>query len=214
MTYRIGLLADIHTDAAALDNALARIDTLGCDEIVCAGDIVGYGEAPDEAIAMLRSTGVATVRGNHDRWLVERVARGESSPEDEGLLDPESLVFLQDLKTTLRLPRNGERIVVCHGSPRSDMQRILPGEVDLAWCRGQLEKADADVLVVGHTHIPALIHVGGSGLIVNPGALLRSPSVPVSAPGTFGILELPSRRFTVIDSASGREVPFAVRFLH
>ena len=68
------------------------------------------------------------------------------------------------------------------------------------------------MLVVGHSHLPAVIHVGGAGLIVNPGALLRSSDV-VSAPGTFGVLELPSRRFTVIEAASGREVAVTARCL-
>lgn len=97
MTYRLGILADVHSDVAALDDALARLAALGCDEIVCAGDVVGYGYAPDGAIATLRANGVATVRGNHDRWLIERMIRGKSSFESDWLRAPESLTFLQNL---------------------------------------------------------------------------------------------------------------------
>ena len=213
MVYRLCLIADVHADASALDDALALIEGLDCNEIVCAGDVVGYGNAPDAVIARLKASGVATVRGNHDRWLVERVARGESSPEDEGLQELRSLDYLHKLQPTLRFTRLGERIVVCHGTPRSDMQQILPDEVDLPWCRNLLERVSADVLVAGHTHLPAVIHAGRTSLIVNPGALLRSPSTPVSAPGTFGILELPSRRFAVFEAATGWEVSSAVRYL-
>jgi putative phosphoesterase len=212
MTYRLAVLADVHADVAALDDALKRIERLGCNEVVCAGDVVGYGDAPDETIARLHTAAVATVRGNHDRWLVERVTRGESTAASEGLRDPRSLAFLQELRPILGFSRLGVRIVVCHGSPRSDIQQVLADEVDLSWCRSLLEKADADVLVVGHSHLPAMIHVGGTGLIVNPGALLRSSDV-VSAPGTFGVLELPSRRFTVFEAASGREVAVRTRYL-
>ena len=91
------------------------------------------------------------------------------------------------------------------------MQQILPDEVGRALCQGLLEKAKAEVLVVGHTHLPAGILVGEAGIIVNPGALLRSTTVCVSAPGTFGTLELTSQRFTVFEVARGSRVDVRVR---
>ncbi|HEY3352107.1 MAG TPA: hypothetical protein VGQ83_02575 [Polyangia bacterium] len=85
-----------------------------------------------------------------------------------------------------------------------------------------LARADADILVVGHTHIPLEILVSGGRAIVSPGALLRHPAHPmaegallydpesqqfVPAPsaggGTFGMLELPAGRFTVHRAEDG-----------
>ena len=70
-----------------------------------------------------------------------------------------------------------------------------------------LATASADVLVVGHTHVPMQL-AAPRGTIVNPGSILRQPprteSIPAS--GTFGILELPSRRFTVHRASDGAEL--------
>jgi hypothetical protein len=46
------------------------------------------------------------------------------------------------------------------------------------------------------------------GSIVNPGSVLRQPpsSEPLPASGTFGVLELPSRRFTVHRASDAAEI--------
>ncbi len=73
------------------------------------------------------------------------------------------------------------------------------------------------MLVVGHTHADFEVVVEGVGSIVNPAALLRDPvdgeGVPL-ATGRFGVLELPSRRFTVYQAADGVEVTIVRRQLH
>ena len=90
-----------------------------------------------------------------------------------------------------------------------------------------LAAADADVLLVGHTHLPFRLDAAGGGVVCNPGALLRDPiqklgALPVFNPkagkfesdelpagGTFGILELPSKRFTIHRAADGAAVTTA-----
>jgi predicted phosphodiesterase len=55
-----------------------------------------------------------------------------------------------------------------------------------------LDDATADVLVVGHTHVPFVRRIGAKRLVANPGALLRSPAdgFDLQAPGTFGVLDI------------------------
>ena len=38
--YRLAIISDVHADVHALTDALAAIDRLACDAIVCAGDVV------------------------------------------------------------------------------------------------------------------------------------------------------------------------------
>jgi predicted phosphodiesterase len=75
------------------------------------------------------------------------------------------------------------------------------------------------VLIVGHTHCAFELRTLGSGRIVNPGALLRTASNAVAAPGwqgfpreggTFGVLELPDMRFSVHDCRSGIAIAIPV----
>jgi putative phosphoesterase len=216
MTHKLAVISDIHADAEALRDALRHIEAFRCDEIVCAGDVVDYGSDPDEVIALLRSNGVAPVRGNHDRWITSDVLRGYSTPADEGLQDLQNFEFLANLPTSLAFIREGVRVVVVHASTSTDdMKGVMLHDIDRVRCQALLDQAGADVLVVGHTHVPAVICVGPARLIVNPGALLRTvPSdYGVAAPGTFGVLELPSGEFTVFDALTGHEVEAPMRRL-
>ena len=57
--------------------------------------------------------------------------------------------------------------------PRSDMDGIYPDQVTGSDVRRFLDQAEADVLLVGHTHIPFVLSMPGRGIIANPGAVLR-----------------------------------------
>ena len=141
--------------------------------------------------------------------------RGE--PEHDGdvrklSLKGETVAWLAGLPTRWDATIEGVRVAVRHGTPKSDMEGIYPDATgsDLSrWC----EQAEADVLVVGHTHIPVKLHVTGGKLVVNPGALWRGAEAseatmvvdPAGGPagpaeraqgGCFGVLELPSMGWT------------------
>ena len=215
MTTLVGIITDLHADLGALRTALDRLDALGVDLIVCAGDIVDGGDEPEQVIALLREREIPCIRGNHDRWAVTRHDNGE--PEHEGdarklFLKPATVAWLAALPTRWDATIEGVRVAVRHGTPKSDMDGIYPdaaGSELSRWC----EQAEADVLVVGHTHIPVMLHVAGGKLVVNPGALWRGAEAfeavmllyladgpartsEQAQGGSFGVLELPSRRWT------------------
>ena len=81
---KLGLISDIHGDAVALELAWANLTVLGADRIVCAGDLVGYGPHPDRVVAFLAEHGIDSVRGNHDRWALERAAGVPGVPGRSG----------------------------------------------------------------------------------------------------------------------------------
>jgi predicted phosphodiesterase len=82
----VGVLADIHGDIFALDAALARLRAMGCDQILCAGDLVDIEPFGEEVVQRLKAEkGVICILGNHDRWALEfgtggRTRGGSSSP--------------------------------------------------------------------------------------------------------------------------------------
>ena len=222
---RLAVIADVHADIHALRDALAQAERLGCTAIVCAGDLVGYGPFPMQVISLLRERKIPCVRGNHDRWAEDPNMAGSSS----GLLSADGMAFLAGLPRVLNSVVDGVRVAMCHGTPRSDMDSVVPGMATADDVRRWLAAVGADVLIVGHSHAPFVLSDVGGGLIVNPGALLReraSGAIPApvifdpqkgtfvqaqAAPrGTFGILELPSKRFTVHLASDGSEVPVPV----
>jgi predicted phosphodiesterase len=64
---RLAIVTDVHADVHALRDALAQIDKLGVDQILCCGDLVDYGLFPDETLTLVRERRIVTIRGNHDR---------------------------------------------------------------------------------------------------------------------------------------------------
>lgn len=179
---RLGIISDIH----ALREALVQIERFGCDAVVCAGDLVDYGVFPEQTLTLLRERRIPCVRGNHDRWAVH--GGYDASGWD---LTARSVDFLSRLPETWAATIDGVRVVVWHARPGDDLRGLHPDDLRDGRADELLDKAAADVLIVGHTHVAMHVECH-RGMIVNPGALLRDPGAPMDlpTPGVFGMLEL------------------------
>jgi predicted phosphodiesterase len=51
----IALISDIHANIDALEAVLDDIDRQEIGEILCLGDVVGYGAAPAECVKLIRT---------------------------------------------------------------------------------------------------------------------------------------------------------------
>jgi predicted phosphodiesterase len=60
------LISDVHGNFDALESVLSEIDALSPDEVICLGDIVGYGAEPARCMAEIRGRDMPCVAGNHD----------------------------------------------------------------------------------------------------------------------------------------------------
>lgn len=216
---KLALISDVHADVHALADALTRIDQMRCDVIVCAGDLLDGGLFPDETIRLLDERRIPTIRGNHDRWALgggsAHDPQGHGAEHDASGWDLSgaSLTFLRSLPASWTATLEGVRVAVHHASPGSDMIGVYPEDLERDASR-LLASCDADVLLVGHTHLAFAHRTPDGRLIANPGALLRDGPEPATAwmldagrgrfapatrptRGTFGVLHLPERRFVV-----------------
>lgn len=62
----VALLADIHSNYAALCCVLDYLQANGIDEGIVLGDVVGYGPDPIECIERLQNSNFRVIKGNHD----------------------------------------------------------------------------------------------------------------------------------------------------
>jgi putative phosphoesterase len=202
---KLGLLSDIHGDADALERAWSHLIALGAERVVAAGDLVGYGPFPDRVAAFVAEHGIDSVRGNHDRWALER-GPGVADPFGGGTPAGETLQLLGTLPFS-RLVADMTRIaVIVHGSPRSDMEFVSPESHPPEALRGYLATLNADVLVFGHTHVPGWYRCG-RGLAVNPGSVVCAPVVTTSR--TFALLDLAALSVTFHEVQTGAVVDVA-----
>jgi putative phosphoesterase len=164
---RIALFSDIHGNLPALEAALGDIAAHGLDELYCLGDLVGYGPDPAGVVDRVRNLGVTTIRGNYDDGIGNR--RGEcgcyyaSEPAKtdgaasyaftDAALDERDHGWLAALPDDVRLTEGDVRILLTHGSPRKINEYLLLDRQDAQLAR-LADGADADVVCVGHVHIP------------------------------------------------------------
>ena len=164
---RIALFSDIHGNSVALDAVLSDIAAAGIEELYCLGDLVGYGPDPAGVIERLRGLHIPTIRGNYDDGIGNR--RGEcgcyyvtdeaktdgaaSYAFTDAALDDGDHEWLASLPSDFRFEHESVRVLLAHGSPRKINEYLLPDRQDDQLAR-LADRAGADVVCVGHIHIP------------------------------------------------------------
>jgi len=177
---RVAVLSDVHGNALALEAVLADVERAGgVDAYWFIGDAVALGDDPVRCLDLIDGLpGLLRVRGNTDRMTV-----ADSGEVDEAFLDiaakDRALAKRQMLMSRgfswtrgvlvkagwydwlaampveerLTLP-DGTRVLLVHASPGTDdgpgLRDTQPEEEFVA----QLAGAEADLVIVGHTHLP------------------------------------------------------------
>lgn len=168
---RVAIIADIHGNSIGLAAVLADLDQQGIGHILVAGDLVGYYPYVNEVFELLRERNVICILGNHDCYLLGRlpVSKERWRAYNLGYVDrvirEDNRAWLAGLPTERRIELGGLRWYLCHGSPWAVEEYIYPDYKAF----DRFANVEAEVVVMGHTHIP-LIRRAGHVLLVNPGS--------------------------------------------
>jgi diadenosine tetraphosphatase ApaH/serine/threonine PP2A family protein phosphatase len=154
---RLAIISDIHGNREALSKTLEDIRSRGADEIVCLGDIVGYGPDPEECLAIVRDLKIPSLMGNHDAATYDLEVRSTFSPLartamewTSGRLDTSMTEHLRALP--LVLERHGVTFV--HAAPVDPQEfNYILDESDAA---DNFAGFSSPLCFVGHTHHPAV----------------------------------------------------------
>jgi predicted phosphodiesterase len=173
-TKPIALLYDIHGNLPALEAVLAEAESAGSTRYVLGGDYASMGPWPRETAELLEGLpAVARIRGNVDRWLVEE----PEAPEEARRFLTAALTAARDsLGTDLvaylyELPMRAELdgMLVCHGSPLSDIESFAAqaqaGEERML--DGEAERT----IIFGHSHLQFRRPGPNGTQLVNPGSV-------------------------------------------
>jgi len=172
---RFAVISDIHGNRLALEAVLADIAHLGADTVLNLGDVAAGPMDPLGTLDLLGSLQLPTVRGNHDRWVVERKKdRVDIFVGD--IIREKDFAWLGALPATLVV--NGE-VFLCHGTPQSDTAPWLDNWFDQRSMTLPDEEAvsklangiDYPILLCGHTHVARSVRLRDGRRIVNPGSV-------------------------------------------
>ena len=155
---RYAILGDIHANETALCAVLQDIANFDVDQILCLGDLVGYGASPTRTLAILQDVGAISIRGNHDEaccGLVEPLFFNPSARAaafwTKNILTSNEKQWLAKLPLTIDL----DECSLAHGTYDHAQDFRYLNSVDSAL--GSLKTMPRPVCFVGHTHLPVVV---------------------------------------------------------
>jgi diadenosine tetraphosphatase ApaH/serine/threonine PP2A family protein phosphatase len=150
---RFAVVSDIHSNLHALEAVLADIRAEAPDEIVCLGDVVGYGPHPNECVDAIREHAALSLCGNHDLAVLGAIDIAEFSGDagiaarwTRSVLRESQAEWLRGLEPTSE--RDGAQLF--HGSPRDPVwDYVLSADT----ARTSILATTAPLVLVGHSHV-------------------------------------------------------------
>ena len=175
---RFAAIADIHGNFQALQAVLAGISALGIDDIVNLGDCFSGPLEADRVGDVLLERDMVTVRGNHDRYLIDRDVSDMEVSDSFAFrqMSARHLEWLRGLPSRLVYR---DEAYLCHATPRDDnhywLEQVSPdGTVSLKpleAIEGLAKGIEHGLILCAHSHIPRMVRLGDGRLIVNPGSV-------------------------------------------
>ena len=170
----LAIISDIHSNVEALTAVLSDIKSRKVDQIICLGDVIGYGPQPKECLDLIMENVSVTLMGNHDYAVLYEPNKFNMGAEAACFWTRQQLenetdiakraarwAFLGNLNVKYTMSGDslgmGEMIFV-HGSPRRPINEyIFPDDVyNVPNKIHSLFERIPHLCFVGHTHLPGV----------------------------------------------------------
>ena len=162
------IISDVHSNLESLQAILADIDARGVKEIVCLGDVVGYGPNPRECIDLVMERCRFCLCGNHDHAVFYEPFNFNLGAEracywTRQVLEDEPKKSLRDRRWEflggLPVRVEYEGMLFVHGSPRRPVNEYLFADdvySNPTKLMANFERLQHVACFVGHTHVPGV----------------------------------------------------------
>lgn len=178
---RFAAIADIHGNCAALTAVLDDIAAVGICDIVNLGDCFSgplEADRTGDLLLLLDLTSDRTVRGNHDRYLIETAADQLAASDAHAHRQMSSRHFDWLRKLPFSMVWR-EEVFLCHATPQDDnvywLETVSPhGHVTLRpqhEIEALAQGIEQSLILCGHSHIARMVALSEGRLIVNPGSV-------------------------------------------
>lgn len=204
---KYAIISDIHSNLEALQKALTIIDEKKIDEIICLGDVVGYGANPNECVDIVRERCSTIVLGNHDAAALD-----VSQAHDFNAIAKKAVVWTSQQLTeeskaylsSLPMVAKKENILIVHSSPNSpEAWDYIIDNDDAATA---FRYFDEKICFIGHTHVPGIFtrHGRAKNITLDEQYLVNVGSVGQPRDGNpklaFGIFDSSTWEYELIRS--------------
>jgi predicted phosphodiesterase len=165
------IISDVHSNLEAIQAVLDDIQQQGVSEIICLGDVVGYGPNPCECVDLIMRRTTTCILGNHDQgalfdpegfssgaeraifWTRTQLEAAGDTPENRA-----RWMFLCELPRHHHLPP----FSFVHGSIRNSLNEyVFPEDIYNTTKMERLFSMIHRYCFQGHTHVPGVFTEGG-----------------------------------------------------
>ena len=214
---RIAVVADIHGNVRALRAVMDDLREVAPDRVINLGDCVSGPLEAAETADLLISLAWTTVRGNHDRQLLDRPAE-QMGPSDQAAfaeLKNHHKGWLSSLEESVEF----EGLLFCHGTPDNDhvylCETVEPdGRVRLA-TRAEIARrlggVQVPMVLCAHSHVVRAVALDHNQLVVNPGSIGLPAYTDIEPVRHSMEMGAPHARYAVLDRRKASD-PWHVSF--
>ncbi len=164
---RYGVISDIHANLEALEAVFDELQKAKVDEIICLGDIVGYGPDPEKCVELVRKHCKFSLAGNHDHALLGLIDTrffnqyAKKSVEwTKVQLSKTSTEYLHSLPLIEKI----ENFTIVHASPaRPETWNYILSIDDAA---DNFTYIQGVCCFVGHSHVPIILERNNDNKVV------------------------------------------------
>lgn len=204
---KLAVLSDIHANFQALETVMEDIKKEKCEKVLCLGDIAMAGPQPRIVIDYIRNqNNWIVIQGNTDNMIgnfcpeifnnVKKVfpIMANALADDILIIEDDKKNYLANLPPQKSIELEGVKILMVHGSPRRNDENIMPNML-LTDIEEIIKGTTEDLILCGHTHIPAGYQTSSKQTVVNVGSVGR-PMTP-DAKACYVILNIENGGFEI-----------------
>ena len=167
MRDRFAVISDIHGNLEGLQAVLSALKKENVSDIICLGDVVGYGADPEVCWKLIKQRCSICLKGNHEAILC-----GETDDSDCSNLGKQSAEWTRenvsdDIREELsELPWQMERFSAKFYHSTPNVEDGWPYLNRLEQIIAAFESTPSPLVFYGHTHRPRITIVNQSGAVV------------------------------------------------
>jgi len=166
---RFAFISDIHANLEALEAVLSDIDKKGVDEILCLGDVVGYGANPNECAEITAKRCKSVLLGNHDAVATNLLTTQHFNVHAKIAIEWTTQTLTHANKSflaALPVSKTTDILTMAHSTPyEPGMWYYITSLEEAAF---NFQFFDTKICLVGHTHIPMIIVLDDEEIYVHP----------------------------------------------
>ncbi len=184
---RVAVFGGVYNNYLALEALIADAKERGATELICLGDMGGFGPHPNRSFPLLVDNEIFCIQGNYDHSIgneLEDCACGYTDERDNHFaqisydytLANTSQAYKRWQAALVPFARRewaGKRVYLAHGSPRRTNEFLWESTAPDGFLEHVLNDFEADLLFVTHTGIHWSRELDDGRAVINVGAIGR-----------------------------------------